>query len=168
MRSTSCFSSFFPYKCVVSVFIYATCTHLNCTLTLISIPLSTVYQGSDRLCVGGSEPVWLPAIRELENHPRNQAIWGPLLPCNLPQLQTWWKLWPAPVGSKKSHRQVELFFGYSHFFMLMDTQWVKKQKKQSSFKTPVISIFTIQSWVRWITLKSAVCIKKNYNKRWWK
>lgn len=66
--------------------------------------LFTVYPRGDRLRVGGPEPVRLPAFGELEDHPRNQAVRGPLLPRNLPQLQTGWELWPASAGPEKPHR----------------------------------------------------------------
>lgn len=66
--------------------------------------LSTVYPRSDRLCAGCPEPVWLLAFGELEDHPWNQAVWGPLLPLNLPQLQAGWELWLASARSEEPHR----------------------------------------------------------------
>ena len=100
----------FPY-----CFLFFLMQQQHAWLKLTPIPpfitLSTVYPRSDRLCFGGPEPVWLPASGEPEDHPRDQAVRGPLLPRNLPQLQTWWKLRPAPVGSEEPHRWVaDLYF----------------------------------------------------------
>lgn len=68
--------------------------------------LSAVYPRSDGLRAGRPQPVWLPAAGELEDHPRDQAVRGPLLAGNLPQLPAGRKLWPAPARPEEPHRSV--------------------------------------------------------------
>lgn len=77
---------------------------INTTDEALFSCLSTVYPGSDRLCVSGLEPVWLPAFGEPEDHPRNQTVWRSLRSRNLPQLQTGWELRPSPARPEKPDR----------------------------------------------------------------
>lgn len=77
--------------------------------------LSAVYPRSDGLRAGRSQPVWLPAAGELEDHPRDQAVRGPLLAGNLPQLPAGRKLWPASARPEEPHRSVaEIDAGFTH------------------------------------------------------
>lgn len=99
-------------------FIMHLCYNILCrysSLTSSPMTLSTVHPWGDRLCVGCLEPVWLPATGEPEDHPRNQVVWRPLLACDLSQLQTWWKLRPAPARAEESNRSVtEILQCWSH------------------------------------------------------
>lgn len=49
---------------------------------------SAVHQRSDRLRVGGAQPVRLPAVGEPKDHSWHHAVRGPLLSGHLPQLPT--------------------------------------------------------------------------------
>lgn len=67
-----------------------------------------VNQRSDRLRVGGSEPVRLPAAGEPTDHPRHQTVRASLLSGNLPQLQTGRVLRSEAAGAAQPHRSESL------------------------------------------------------------
>ena len=63
-----------------------------------------VNQRSDRLRVGGSQPVRLPAAGEPTDHPWHQTVRASLLSGDLPQLQTGRVLRSEAAGAAQPHR----------------------------------------------------------------
>lgn len=76
-------------------------------LTLLFVCLfspSVVHPGGDRLRAGGPQPVRHPAAGQPADHPRHQAVRGPLFAGHLPQLPAGWLLWPEAAGPAQPHR----------------------------------------------------------------
>lgn len=77
----------------------------NCLKVAVSLfLLSAVYTGGDRLRAGGPQPVRHPATGQPADHPRHQAIRGPLFAGHLPQLQAGRLLRPEAAGPAQPHR----------------------------------------------------------------
>lgn len=89
---------------------------------------SAVHQRSDWLCVGGAQPVRLPATGEPEDHSRHHAVRGPLFSGHLPQLPTGRLLRPEAAGPAQPHRYETWLELCSTFFSLLRAMTFKLQK----------------------------------------
>lgn len=74
------------------------------TFSFLSFFCVPVHPRGDRLRVGGPQPVRLPAAGEPADHPRHQALRGPLLAGHLPQLPAGRLLRPEAAGPAQPHR----------------------------------------------------------------
>lgn len=96
---------------------------------------SAVHQRSDWLCVGGAQPVRLPATGEPEDHSRHHAVRGPLFSGHLPQLPTGRLLRPEAAGPAQPHRYETWLELCSTFFFVTCDDLSTPEKFQASIQS---------------------------------